>query len=517
MECRRVAVLGGGPGGLYAARLLKLAQPDCEVVVYEQNPPDETFGFGVGIAAATQDNLEAADPDTLRDIRAAGVFHDMSFKVGSDRLVIHNDRLFGIARTELLAVLQRHAEKAGVELRFGETRAVDDLDADIVIASDGVSSATRTNGDFGGKIAWGRGYYLWAGTDFRLPVAEFEPVTTEHGTFVTHAYPYQSDRSTFLIETDAATLASAGFDTTTAATAWNESDETSLAYLQEAFAHSLEGHQLIGNRTKWMRFRTVTCERWSSDRVVLLGDAAHTAHYSVGSGTKLAMEDAIVLVDSLTSEPDAQAAFKAYELTRRPAVERRQELARRSLLWWDSYPSRVRMPLPQVAVSFMTRSGNVSLERFAGTNPDIVETAVREYAGVERPASEALTDWVLAQPLTFRDLTFRCRVLDAEREQELRLATFPVTLPDPWDLEGDAIVEGARTARDAGWQGYRFTGPEDRESVLTRLDLAERVRLEVGGLVVVAGPASSRDDLAAGLVSGRTDLVQIDTMGGVES
>src|SRR6476660_5216215 len=155
MQLRRVAVLGGGPGGLYAARLLKLAQPHCEVVVHEQGERDTTFGFGVGLAAGTQRKLEAADPDTLRDIQAAGRRHDMTMDVGGAIARVHNDNLIGIARTELLEVLQRHAEKAGVQLEYGERCAAFELDADVVVAADGVSSATREDGRFGATIATG--------------------------------------------------------------------------------------------------------------------------------------------------------------------------------------------------------------------------------------------------------------------------------------------------------------------------------------------------------------------------
>jgi anthraniloyl-CoA monooxygenase len=146
MQLRRAAVLGGGPGGLYAARLLKLARPSCDVVVHEQGEPGTTFGFGVGLAAGTQRNLQAADPDTLRDILAAGRRHDMTMQAGERTVRVHSDRLIGIARTELLAVLQRHAEKAGVRLEYGTRRQARDLDADIVIAADGISSATRQAG-----------------------------------------------------------------------------------------------------------------------------------------------------------------------------------------------------------------------------------------------------------------------------------------------------------------------------------------------------------------------------------
>ncbi|MBN9734921.1 MULTISPECIES: FAD-dependent monooxygenase [unclassified Pseudonocardia] len=500
MQPRRVAVLGGGPGGLYAARLLKLAFPTCEVTVHEQGDPDTTFGFGVGLAAGTQRNLAAADPDTLRDLVAAGVRHDMTLQNGDDRVRVSNDRLIGVARTELLAILQRHAEKAGVVLEFGARRAAHELDADLVVAADGVSSATREAGPYGGRAGLGRGLYLWCAADLTLPDAVFAPVETEHGVFVTHAYPYSGGRSTFLIETDEATWRRAGFDATTDATPPDASDTTSLRFLERAFAEQLHGHPLIGNRTRWLRFRTVRCDRWSDGGTVLLGDAAHTAHFSIGSGTKLAMEDAIALVEALAGEPGPGAAFARYEEVRRPAVERLQELARRSRLWWESFPSRLDLPAARLMVAYMSRAGNVPLDRFAGTAPDVVAAALEQYAGVPGP-HEGLTDWVIGRPLERGDLRFADRTSGAAG-----LAALDVRLDDPWSTAGDALVE--RVRRD-GAGGYRITGPADRAALLTRLDLAERVRRETGALVAVEGPAAFRDDLAAGLVSGRTDLVSL--------
>jgi anthraniloyl-CoA monooxygenase len=505
MQVRRVAVLGGGPGGLYAARLLKLARPSCDVVVHEQGEPGTTFGFGVGLAAGTQRNLQAADPDTLRDILAAGRRHDMTMQAGDRTVRVHSDRLIGIARTELLAVLQRHAEKAGVRLEYGVRRQAADLDADIVIAVDGVSSATRQAGAFGGTIETGRGLYLWCGTGFALSDAVFAPVRTEHGIFVTHAYPYSAGQSTFLIETDEQTWRRAGFDVSTEQTPGDASDLTSLRYLEEAFAGPLRGHSLIGNRTRWMRFRSVRCQRWSAGRTVLLGDAAHTAHFSIGSGTKLAMEDAIAVAEALDAEPDVARAFVRYEAARRPAVERLQELARRSQLWWESFPSRLQLPAEQLMVAYMTRAGNVTLDRFAVTNPHIVETALAQYAGLPPQMPSDITTWILDQPLRHEGRQFPNRVLGAGPDSP-GLHTITDVPADPWDQAADAAVARARDARAAGAGGFLFTGPADRPSVLTRMDLAERVRTEVGGLIVVDGPAGLRDDLAAGLVSGRADL-----------
>ena len=548
MELRRAAVLGGGPGGLYAARLLKLARPACDVVVYEQGEPGRTFGFGVGLAAGTQRNLAAADPDTLRDIVAAGYRHDMTLRAGGRTVRVHNDRLVGIARTELLAILQRYTEKAGVRLEFGTRPRAADLEADIVIAADGISSSTRDDGDFGTSIETGRGLYLWCGAGFALDDAVFAPAETEYGPFVTHAYPCAEGLSTFLIETDEATWRRAGFDVSTGQTAGDASDLVALHYLEQAFAETLRGHPLIGNRTRWTRFRTVRCRRWSAGRTVLLGDAAHTAHFSIGSGTKLAMEDAIGLVEALGAEDDTAAALARYEANRRPAVERMQEPARRSQLWWESFPGRLSLPAERLMVAYMTRAGNVALDRFAATNPDVVGEALGQYedagaggtgevvgeagaldgAGRSRRARGAgagtgvtgevavgtggtpggpgdITTWVLSRSLEYAGRTFPSRVLDGPGR--VTLHTISDVVSDPWDESGDAVVAAARRARAAGAGGFRFRGPPDRPAVLTRLDLAERVRTEVGGLIVVEGPAAVRDDLAAGLVSGRADLI----------
>lgn len=508
MRCQRVAVLGGGPGGLYAARLLKLAQPSCQVTVYEQGDPDSTFGFGVGLAARTQRNLHAADPDTLRDILAGGRAHDMTMRVDGRVARVHSDNLIGVARTDLLAVLQRHAEKVGVELEFGRRRSAGELDADVIIAADGVSSATRAAGGFGGEFEEGRGLFMWCGVDVAIADALFAPVETEFGTFVTHAYPYSAQRSTFLVETDEATWRRAGFDVTTERTPLEESDTASLAYLSEVFSQHLLGRPLIGNRTRWSRFRTVRCGRWSDGRTVLLGDAAHTAHFSIGSGTKLAMEDAIALVQALTDAADAGSAFRRYEQRRRPAVERLQDLARRSQLWWESFPQRMHQPVEQLMVAYMTRAGNVPLERFAASSPDVVAAALGQYAGTpdRHVEPERVPSWIVEQPLHHDGVRFPSRLLGPEQRRTLDLVQLAQSPVDPWSPAADAVVDRARRARGRGF----WLSASERDVLLSVLDLGERLRREAGGLVVVSAPESLLPDLAAGLVSGRTDLIAFD-------
>jgi anthraniloyl-CoA monooxygenase len=514
MRLSSVAVLGGGPGGLYAARLIKLAQPGCHVDVYEQGTRGTTFGFGVGLAGGTQHNLRQADAGSLADILAHSRPHEMSLRVGDHVVRMANGNLTAIGRTALLTVLQRHAETAGARLHYGQRAEPGALQADLVIAADGVSSATRDRyaADFGAQVDVGEGLYLWCGTDVALPRALFMPVTTPAGTFVTHAYPYAADRSTFLIETGERTWRAAGFDTATDATAAgpaDASDAASLRYLERAFADPLQGHPLIGNRTRWLRFRTVHCERWHRGNLVLLGDAAHTAHYSIGSGTKLAMEDAIALAAAITEEGELAAVFARYEAERRPEVEHLQAVAARSQRWWDSFPGRLDLPVNRLLVAYMTRAGKVSLTRFAETSPHVVSAALAEYAGGrlpggELPAGEQLISLVLAQPLRHAG----ARYPDRLSVPQGRIAEIEFTDANPWGPKGDDALDRLGQQAMTGAAAARVTGPGSRDDLLNRLELGERLRGH-GLPVIVRGRREYLPDLAVGLVAGRTDLVEI--------
>lgn len=515
MKLRSVDVLGGGPGGLYAARLLKLDQPDCRVRVFEQSEPAATFGFGVGLATRTQRNLEAADPETFAAIVAASWPHEMSMSVGGRQVSLAVDNLIAVGRSTMLDILSRHAADAGVEFRHGARVTADQLDADLVIAADGVSSLTREARDdvFGARIDVHKGFYLWAGTDVALPSAVFTPVQTDYGTFVAHAYPYAGNRSTFLIETDEETWRRAGFDASTDRTPFEASDEESLEYLSGAFSEHLHGHRLIGNRTRWLQFRTVSCERWHDGNVVLLGDAVHTAHYSIGSGTKLAMEDGIALAAAIADANGLEEALLHYEQVRRPAVRHLQETATHSMSWWDSFPTRLDLPVEQLLVSYMTRAGKVSVDRFASWAADVVRIALGQYAGCDQSEVDDgnRSEWVLRQPLTKAGRTFDSRRVQASDLPGLQ--PVHVTLGDPWASDADALVKeiSAAAGTDQAMAGVVLTAAADTGSILTMFDVGERIRREVGTLVV-ARLGEGATELAVGaLVSGRVDLVDLTT------
>lgn len=509
VELRSVAVLGGGPGGLYVARLLKLRHPRCVVDLYEQSPPDQTFGFGVGLATRTQRNLEAADPVSLAAIVERSYQHEMAMEVRGERALLPVENLIAIGRSTLLDVLRQHAEEAGVRLHYGRRVSAAELDAELVIAADGVGSATREAAAdaFGGTVDTHESLYLWCGTDFALPSAIFLPVETEHGTFVAHGYPYAADRSTFLVETDEETWRRAGFDHTTARTPFDETDEESLAYLSAAFRDELQGHPLIGNRTRWLQFRTIRCARWHHRNVVLLGDSAHTAHYSIGSGTKLAMEDGIALDAALAAASDLPTALTRYETERRPAVEHLQDTARRSMRWWDTFPDRLDLPVDQLLIAYMTRAGKVSVDRFAALAGDVVRRGLGHYGHC--PVSDVpdhdRTAWILSRPLVREGRSWPSRTVTLEDlgdHHELM-----VDVSDPWGPEGDDLVKHLATTVDQSNSSVLLRAGDDLGSMLTMFDLGERARREIGTVVAAQVDARWLEHATAALASGRIDLV----------
>lgn len=504
----KVCIIGGGPGGLYLARLLKLASPAMNVVVQERmdgNAP--TFGFGIGLTESTMQNLEDADPETAERIREASyVGHELRLRGTDGDVALHGARNLAIGRARLLEVLAEAADAAGVQVIRGSTADSIRLDADIVVAADGVGSATRERyaSELGARSSLGRTRFVWCGADFAVDSAFFSAVAREESLFVAHAYPYATNRSTFLIEVDDQTWQHSNLETFDRQAPRGETDHASVELLESVFATDLRGRPLLTNRTRWSRFADLTLDRWSAGNVVLLGDAAHTAHYTLGSGTKLALEDAIALAQAITGEASIQSAFAAYESARRPPVERFKKLARRSQAWWDSYRFRHGRPAARLALSFMTRSGNIMLRDFAAEQHHTIREALTWLGEV--PADMGRLDgWVLSRPLVEDQLELPGRLV----EQRALDTAKPVRElawndPDAWGQAADALLAQVRRL---GTLPVLMTGPPSPEAVAARIDMAERIRLQTDAVVGLHLPAVHSSLAATTVAAERADFV----------
>jgi anthraniloyl-CoA monooxygenase len=374
----RIVSVGGGPAGLYFAILMKQADPSHEIAVVERNRPDDTFGFGVVFSDATLEHFEEADPESHAAItRAFAHWDDIDIHYGGRTLRSTGHGFSGMSRQTLLAILQQRCAALGVTLRFGTD--VDDLapyaDADLILAADGVNSWVRgRHADwFGPRIDWRPNRFVWLGTTFPFPAFTFIFKADEHGLWRVHAYRYNRDSSTFILETTEATWRAAGLD---------RADEAATArFAERLFARELDGHGILTNRSLWRQFPTIRNDRWHHGRVVLVGDAAHTAHFSIGSGTKLAMEDAIALARHLRSARDVPAALTAYETERRPHVEALQRAAQTSLEWFEQAERwHGRLDPVQFAYSLLTRSLRVTHENLRTRDPGLVAEVDRWFA-----------------------------------------------------------------------------------------------------------------------------------------
>jgi anthraniloyl-CoA monooxygenase len=360
----RIMCIGGGPAGLYLAISMKLRDPAHDVLLVERNRPDDTFGWGVVFSNETLDNLSKNDAESAAAIEASFQHWDdidVHFKGQVVRSGGHG--FAGIARKRLLNILQERARALGVRLQF--ECEVEDLeayrDADLIVAADGINSRIRGRfaAAFQPSMELRRNKYIWLGTDKPFEAFTFIFEETEHGWIWAHAYRFDADTSTFIVECDEATWRALGFD--------QMSQTDGIAACEMLFERYLDGHRLRSNAkhlrgSAWLNFPRVACERWYHGNLVLLGDAAHTAHFSVGSGTKLALEDAIELADALHAEDDLERALEAYQETRRIEVLKLQSAARNSTEWFEAVPRYVRFEPVQFAYALLTRSQRISHE-----------------------------------------------------------------------------------------------------------------------------------------------------------
>ena len=421
----RIVCVGGGPGGLYFALLMKKADPRHQITVIERNRSDDTFGFGVVFSDATMAAVAEADSDTYGEI-AHHLVHwdDIEVNYRGERIVSSGHGFSGMSRHTLLRVLQEQACGAGVEVRF--EREVTSLDvcaaADVVVASDGANSAMRRllEGRIRTTIDVRANRFVWLGTTKPFPAFTFYFKQTEHGLWRVHAYQYEPGRSTFIVECREETWKAAGID--------HASEQETAAFLEHLFAEELDGHPLSVNRSVWRQFPTIRTEPWWTGNVVLLGDAAHTAHFSVGSGTRMAMEDAVALRDALVEHvspasaspaPDAIAsALRAYELRRRPPVESLQRAAQASLHWFEDTERYMSLDPLQFTFTLLTRSLRITHEdlrvrdpRFLARVDEWVAREAERQVGVPNARTLRVTPPPMFTPFRLRDLVLTNRVV----------------------------------------------------------------------------------------------------------
>ncbi len=411
----KVLCLGGGPAGLYFAISLKLRQPDAQVTVMERNRADDTFGWGVVLSDETLDNLEANDPVSAAEIRSHFAYwDDIALHHKGERLVSSGHGFCGIGRKQLLLILQARAQELGIDLQFeaevAEASAYMD-DYDIVVASDGLNSRTRTefSDTFQPDVDLRTCHFVWLGTHQKFDDAfTFIFEQTEHGWIWVHAYQFNDDTATFIVECGPETFEKFGFADMT--------QEESIATCEEIFKDYLGGHSLMTNAnhirgSAWIRFPRVLCSKWSHKNVVLMGDAAATAHFSIGSGSKLAMESAISLAQLVTEETNLDRAFERYEDERRLEVLRLQSAARNSLEWFEEVERYLDLDPVQLNYSLLTRSQRISHENLRERDPEWLAGAEKWFQERAGAAPDAPVRAPMFAPYRLRKMELANRIV----------------------------------------------------------------------------------------------------------
>ncbi|WP_275558191.1 bifunctional salicylyl-CoA 5-hydroxylase/oxidoreductase [Streptomyces sp. 5-6(2022)] len=411
----KIAIVGGGPGGLYFAALMKRLDPAHEITVWERNAPDDTFGFGVVFSDETLGGIENADTTIAEAMaRRFARWTDIDIHYRGQSHTVGGQGFAAMSRKELLRLLQERCHDLGVTVHFstlapdtGKLRASYDL----VVGADGVNSPIRTahSDAFRPSLDRRHSKYMWLGTDRVFEAFQFFVKQTDWGVVQVHGYPYSATGSTFIVEMHEDVWRRAGFDATEG-TGFppGASDEQAVARVRELFAEELDGHEVFANNSKWLNFTTVRNERWHHGNLVLIGDAAHTAHFSIGSGTKLAMEDALALAACLHEHPDTEGALTAYETERRPVVESTQRAAQASLEWFENIGMYVDQEPTQFCFNLLTRSRRITYDNLRTRDPEFADRVDAAFATAQGLGNTAPA---MFQPYRLGELELKNRVI----------------------------------------------------------------------------------------------------------
>jgi 2-polyprenyl-6-methoxyphenol hydroxylase-like FAD-dependent oxidoreductase len=362
----RIAVIGGGPGGLYFAYLWKKRHPDAWIDLFEQNAAGATWGFGVVFSEAALEFLRTDDPDTIAAITPRmESWNNITLNLRGESVEIDGVGFSSIGRLDLLTILQQRVHSVDIAPRYDTmVQSMDQLAGyDLIVAADGLNSFVRRSfeHEFGASVSHSANKFAWYGTSKRFGTLSQTFVETELGAFNAHHYRYSPDMSTFLVECDPATWQRYGFADKTV--------EQSQTICEQVFAATLDGHGLVSNKSVWRNFPWIWNERWSFGNIVLIGDALHSAHFSIGSGTRLAIEDAIALTKALEAEDDIAAALGRYQSERQPIVKKLVTAARTSADWYEKFPDHMKLDLMDFAYSYITRSGRIDDARLRLMSP----------------------------------------------------------------------------------------------------------------------------------------------------
>ena len=366
----KINIIGGGPAGMYFAILMKQANSATDITIYERNGPDDTFGWGVVFSGKTLANLRAADAESHTEIASAfSAWDNVDFVHRDSKISIHGNSFSGIARLQLLKSLQRRCEQLRIKLLFHtEVPDVDSLrtDCDLLVAADGVNSTTRKqySDQFIPSLDVRPNRYIWYGTNRLFHGLTLTFRESDAGVFAAHSYKFNKTTSTFIIECDPETWDSGGFSAM--------GDDETRAHLERVFAKDLNDQPLLSNNSKWINFLMVKNEKWHTENVVLIGDALHTAHFSIGSGTKLALEDSIALFKCFGRAETVAAALREFESTRKPVIEEYQAAAYESMRWFENARQYMNLSPVELAYALMMRSGRVSFEDLKRRDPAFI-------------------------------------------------------------------------------------------------------------------------------------------------